>query len=338
MTEAALVSIVMPVKNASQYLRECLDSLLLQSLANWELLVVDDHSEDNSFFILQEYALLDSRIKVLQLEKNKNGIIPALQLAYSNSSGAYVTRMDADDLMSDDKLSLMSSRLRAKGKGFVAIGWVSYFSGEGVGEGYKKYASWLNELTGNESNFSEIYKECVVPSPCWMMERSDFELIGGFESDLYPEDYDLCFRMRKHTLKITGIKEVLHYWRDHTSRASRNDPNYKDNRFLTLKMSYFLNEDLKRDANLILWGAGKKGKEIAKVLLKKSAPFIWMSNNPKKIGHNIYGVFLQSDDDIDSYSNLQVIIAIAKPDERRDTIATMESMGLVLGADYFPYC
>ena len=334
----SLVSIVMPVKNAGPYLRQCLDSIVRQTHEYWELLAVDDYSTDDSFLILKEYAKADTRIRVFQLEKSQHGIIPALQLAYVNSNGAYITRMDADDHMSENKLAIMSSKLESKGTGFVAVGWVSYFSEKGVGEGYQNYAGWLNEMTAAEANFSEIYKECVIPSPCWMMGRSDFEMIGAFENDLYPEDYDLCFRMRKHKLSIIGIKEVLHYWRDHESRASRNDPNYKDNRFLSLKMSYFLNEDLQEEATLILWGAGKKGKEIAKVLIEKFIPFLWFTNNPNKIGKDIYGVILGSDEDIHKYVNIQVIIAISKPNERTFAIATMESLGLQSGVEYFPFC
>jgi len=328
----------MPVKNAGPYLGECLDSILAQDYTDWELIAVDDHSSDDSYSILNEYAQDDKRIHVFQLNKVQKGIIPALQWAYENCSGEYITRMDADDLMSVSKLSLMVSNLNRQGYGNVAVGLVSYFSNDGVGEGYRRYAEWLNDLTSASSNFNEIYKECVIPSPCWMMARGDFDAIGGFQNDTYPEDYDLCFRMRKHQLNIIGIKDVLHHWRDHSNRASRNDPNYKDNRFLELKMSYFLTEDLNPKRKLILWGAGRKGKEIAKKLVDNAISFIWFTNNPKKIGHNIYGIVLRSDEDITDVSAPQVICAIAMPDERRKAINKIESLGLQLEVDYFAFC
>ena len=84
------VSILVPFKNTSNYLSACIDSILLQSYTNWELVIVDDHSTDQSFKIAENYAKKDPRIKLL---KNKGtGIISALQTAYKNSVGKFITR------------------------------------------------------------------------------------------------------------------------------------------------------------------------------------------------------------------------------------------------------
>ena len=120
------VSIVMPVKNAMPFFKECLDSVLMQTYSNWELLVVNDGSTDDSLAILFEYEQKDNRIKVYS--NNGVGIIDALRLAYANSSGELVTRMDADDIMSEDKLQIMSDNLLSAGKGNLAVGLVKYFA------------------------------------------------------------------------------------------------------------------------------------------------------------------------------------------------------------------
>ena len=92
-----LVSVIVPFKNTADYLEDCLESILKQTLTNWELLIVDDGSTDESQKLVQKYANKDSRI---QLFKNDgNGIIEALRTAYRHAKGTYVTRMDSDDIM-----------------------------------------------------------------------------------------------------------------------------------------------------------------------------------------------------------------------------------------------
>ena len=331
-----LVSIVITAKNAGQYVHACLESILHQTYQNWECIITDDHSDDDTSAIINRLALKDGRF--ICLSNDGNGIIDGLRCSYRHSRGQLITRMDADDIMVPTKLELMVSALTEVGEGHLAVGEVAYFSEDGVGGGYKKYAFWLNSLTRSAANFSEIYKECVIPSPCWMVYRHDFKRSGGFNSDVYPEDYDLCFRYRQSGLKIKPIPKVIHRWRDHETRASRNDPHYKDNRFLQLKCDWFLKEDYNRNKNLVLYGAGKKGKWIAKFLVSKKIPFTWITNNEKKIGRDIYGVCLTSETAIDSLRNVQMIIAVAKPTEQEEIVRDLETLGHLKGIDYFLFC
>ncbi len=307
-----MISILLPVFNAAPFLGECLDSTLAQTYTDWELIAINDFSTDESPAILQSYANQDHRIQVLQNEEK--GIIPALKLALQSSSGSYITRMDADDKMATHKLEALQCLLKQCGEGYVATGLVNYFSEQPLGNGYKKYEKWLNQLTTKASNFSEIYKECVIPSPCWMLSKNDLRRIGGFDLDIYPEDYDLCFRMYEMSLKVATEKSVLHYWRDHSNRASRNDPHYSDNSFLDLKLSYFLKLDYNKKQTLVLWGAGKKGKQIAKYLVKQSINFQWVCDTPTKWGHQIHGVVLENYEPISDINRPQVIVAVASPD------------------------
>ncbi|MEP3383758.1 MAG: glycosyltransferase family 2 protein, partial [Flavobacteriaceae bacterium] len=165
---------------------ECLDSILEQTYKNWEVLAVNDHSQDESVAILTSYTKKDSRIKVFK--NDGEGIIPALRIAYAQSAGNFITRMDSDDIMKPNRLQIMVDSLMDKGEGHLAVGQVRYFSDRGISNGYDRYEKWLNQLTLNGNNYSEIYKECVVPSPCWMAWKRDFEACGAFEPNRYPED------------------------------------------------------------------------------------------------------------------------------------------------------
>lgn len=317
MPDLPIISILMPVFNAQHFLKDCLDSILEQRAMNWELVAVNDYSTDKSEEILQQYAALDSRIKVMR--NQSKGIIPALRLAYNHSSGEHITRMDADDKMTPEKLAQLQNTLLQMGPGHISTGLVKYFSdAEELGAGYQAYADWLNKLAIQQNHYSAIYKECVIPSPCWMVHRTDLDRCGAFEPETYPEDYDLCFRFYQHHIQPITVPTVLHYWRDHTGRTSRNDPKYADQHFFPLKLKYFLQLDYKPQQPLVLWGAGKKGKKLAQLLQEANITFFWVCNNEAKWGHHIYGIEMRPIAEVKTLQNPQIIITVAGPSDQID--------------------
>jgi len=330
------ISIIMPVKNTAHFLSETISSILNQTEKNWELIAVNDHSTDNSKDVLTSFAQNDKRIKVI--DNKGNGIIDALQLGYVFSNGNFITRMDSDDIMSPNKLETQKNQLLQFGKNHIALGLVKYFSNAPLGDGYKKYETWLNKLTNKGLNFSDIYKECVIASPCWMVFREDFDKCGGFNSSIYPEDYDLTFRFYKNKLICIPSQEILHYWRDYPERTSRNDVHYADSSFINIKLNHFLTIDYNNTKKLIIWGAGKKGKKIAQQLIEKKIPFDWICDNPKKIGKHIYNQLMLDYKTVDDYINYQSIITVANSDFQKDIKKFLGKMNLLQGRDFFFFC
>jgi len=327
----------MPVKNTKNFLRECLDSILKQTLTNWELIAVNDHSTDNTLKILEEYALKDNRISVYT--NQGNGIIKALRLAYEKSSGECITRMDADDIMDKNKLATLQQNLMKRGRGNIAVGLVKYFSENNhLGEGFKRYEDWLNELTRTGTNFNAIYKECVIPSPCWMVYKQDLNQCEAFQPNKYPEDYDLAFRFYQNKLQTIPCDTVLHYWRDYAARTSRNDINYADNTFLEIKLDYFLKLEHDATKNLVIWGAGTKGKTVAKRLLKENISFNWICDNPKKIGKDIYGQKLLAFTTLEELENTQSIITVANVNAQQEIKRYFQKRNSLPLVDYFFFC
>jgi len=334
--KSPLISILMPVKNTSPFLKECIDSIINQTEKNWELIAIDDHSTDDSLSILKEYSKKDIRINIFS---NKNtGIIEALRLAYSKSKGACITRMDSDDIMTANKLSVLKTNLQKKGRGHVAVGLVSYFSEKPLGAGFKKYETWLNELTKKGRNFDEIYKECSIPSPCWMVFREDLEKCDAFNPSHYPEDYDLAFRFYLHGLEVIPCHKVLHRWRDYSTRTSRTHIHYADNTFLAIKAHYFLKLEYDKNKNLVIWGAGDKGKTMAKKLIAKGIDFYWICDNPKKIGKHIYHQKMQPFTALENIKNSQSIITVANLKAQKEIRAYFNKMGYNSRSDYFFFC
>lgn len=331
-----LISILTPFKNTSQFITECLNSIINQSYGNWELLIIDDHSTDDSFEKVEQYAKKDSRIK---LYKNPGeGIIEALRFAFNKCIGEFITRMDSDDVMHPEKLQFMLNDLQKHGKNHVALGLVNYFSDEGISDGYSRYETWLNELTIQGTNYTEIYKECVIASPCWLVHRDDLIACDAFNPDRYPEDYDLTFRFYKHQLKCIPSQHLLHYWRDYQTRTSRTHEHYAQNYFLDIKLHYFLELDYDSTRILTVWGAGTKGKTIAKKLKKKKISFIWICDNPKKLGKKIYGIELLNFKYLKQLQNPQSIITVANEKAQQQIRAYFEFQNMHSMIDYFFFC
>jgi len=308
MDNSPILSIIMPVKNAMPYLKECLSSILDQTFKHWELIAINDGSIDASGFTLTQFAKQDNRIRVIT--NHGHGIVDALRTGFDCSRGKFITRMDADDIMPVKKLELfMDSIPTNTEEPFVITGHVKYMaSNKALGEGYIKYAEWLNALNEHSSHWEEIYKECVIASPNWLCSKKHLECIGGIENNCYPEDYELCFRWYKHHFKVIPIKQITHIWRDHSNRTSRSSAHYSDNRFIALKAKMLIELESTKHTELVLWGAGKKGKLMAQTLQKMFSNFTWVCNNPNKIGKIIYNVQLIDSQEFQFNKNHLVVV------------------------------
>ncbi|HET8737235.1 MAG TPA: glycosyltransferase [Pricia sp.] len=336
MENPPLISILLPFKNTERFLLDCLGSIRAQSHSNWEVWAVNDNSTDDSAHLIKSFSAKDMRIRVL--DNHGSGIINALRTAYSASNGQLITRMDSDDIMAPTKLQIMVDALKSNGKGHLAIGQVKYFSDRGISDGYARYEKWLNKLTEKGANYSEIYKECVIPSPCWMAYREDLDACGAFGPNRYPEDYDLAFRFYDTGLTCIPCNQVLHYWRDYDSRTSRTSEHYAQNYFLDIKLHYFLKLDHDPDRPLVVWGAGNKGKQIAKGLQKRNIPFYWLCDNPKKIGRKIYGNDMLHYRMLEKLKKPQSIITVANEEAQLTIRNYFANLGQAARSDYFFFC
>jgi Glycosyl transferase family 2. len=244
--------------------------------------------------------------------------------------------MDSDDKMPADKLEALVKEWLKYGKGTVIAGGTKHFVDQGeVGDGFLRYEKWLNQVARTSTHYQEIYKECVIPSHCWLIHKEDFDAVDAFTPLIYPEDYDLCFRMYKHKLNIVGIDKVLHFWRDRSNRISRTWDEYKDNRYFDLKLRFFFQIDRDKSRPLVLWGAGRNGKDMAKLIKNYEDSFNWVCDNQRKIGKDIYGIKMKHFEDIKKLKNPQIIIVVASPDGKQEIKEQLVVLGKKAVQDYW---
>jgi glycosyltransferase involved in cell wall biosynthesis len=159
-----LISIVMPVYNAGSFLRESLDSVLSQTYKDWELICVDDGSTDNSLYILQEYSLVDSRIKVFKNKKNL-GVSATTNFAIKKCSGQYLARMDADDVMVSDRLEKQITFLKRNPKVIVLGGQCELINEKGEKIGQKLFPLTHKEI------YQMMYEAMPVQQPTMIVKK-----------------------------------------------------------------------------------------------------------------------------------------------------------------------
>lgn len=299
----SLVSIVLPAKNASRFLDETIETILKQTFENWELIAVDDHSEDETLQQLIKWSQVDQRIQVF--ENQDNGIIPALQLGLANVKGKLITRMDADDLMHERRLELMYNELIHSDVKTIITGMIRYFSDGPISEGYLKYESWLNQINQNSAQWVNVYRECVVASPNWMMYTESLKSIGGFNNLVYPEDYHLTLLWYQNEFQIKCLSDVTLLWREHPNRTSRTSENYDQKHFFDLKIKAFLEYEWNEET-IIIWGENNKQKLTTSILKSFDIPF------------EILG--LEEYQKIEAFQDSQLLVAVFPEEEQRESL------------------
>lgn len=207
-----LVSVLMPVRNGQAFLREAADSILSQSLRDFEFVVVDDGSTDATPAILADLAAADRR--VVPLRTGGTGIVPALNLGLSRSTGAFVARMDADDVALPSRLATQADIL-TRTRGLVALG-----SAATAIDAKGRTLEEIRVPTQPADVRAALARSNPVLHPTVMMRRHTAVEAGGYRAALtYAEDYDLWLRLARRGA-IANLAAPLTRLRRHGGQIS----------------------------------------------------------------------------------------------------------------------
>ena len=222
-----LVSVVMPVYNRENYVADAIESVLGQTFADFEFIIVDDASTDGSLEILKRYAAKDSRIRLLQHRRNL-GTACARNTGIHESTGAYVTSMDSDDVSLPRRLEKQVELLNEQ----PSIGGVGVDGNQVTAD--LKFLQAYNCAT----NSSFIALNMLISGPTLikatvMTRREYIDESKGFRPELKSgEDYEFYLRMVWMLgIRYTNISEVLYLYRVHGANSGddpRNVPSYEE--------------------------------------------------------------------------------------------------------------
>lgn len=211
MTEG-LVSVIMPTYNCAKFISETLDSIQAQTYENWEVIIVDDCSKDNTKEIVDAYIEKDPRIKYFCLEVN-SGAAVARTKAMELAEGEYMAFCDSDDLWMPDKLERQLAFMKENGYAFTCTAY------EQVNEETKP----LNRVikTKKKTNYNRLLLDCPVGNSSVMYSVKQ---MGKFEVPNIRKRNDdaLWLQMLKKEEYIYGMPDVLMRYRIRSNSISSN--------------------------------------------------------------------------------------------------------------------
>lgn len=203
MNERPMISVIMPAYNAASYIEEAIRSVQSQTLSDWELLVIDDCSTDDTCAVVERLAQQDSRIILIKNETNK-GAAGVRNQGFELCRGEFVALLDSDDVWLPEKLSLQLDKLQKSGAHFC---YTSYGVMDAEGNPAKK-----DYTVPEETDFEKLLKENVIGCSTVLMRREICEKYR-FNTDFFHEDYLLWLQLLHDGYTAAGCSEVLTKWR-----------------------------------------------------------------------------------------------------------------------------
>lgn len=202
-TTKPLVSVITPAYNAERFIGETIESVIKQTYKNWEMIIVDDQSTDNTIEIVKSYADRDSRIKFIQLEKNSGSAI-ARNTAMDYARGRYLAFLDSDDLWMENKLERQVAFMQENDIAFSFTKYVRMTEDGKITNAISK----APERVG----YSQLMKHCVIGCLTVMLDR---EKIGEerMVNIRTRQDYVFWLTLTKKGFIAYGLPEVLAKYR-----------------------------------------------------------------------------------------------------------------------------
>jgi glycosyltransferase involved in cell wall biosynthesis len=203
------ISVIMPCYNAAAFVEEAVNSVMNQTYADFELLVVDDGSTDGSIDILQQLAARHSPHLNLILQHHL-GPYPARNIGLKQAHGGLVAFLDADDYWSPDTLEKLAAALDVNTADIAYCGW------QNVGEGSPGKEPYLPPDYGQIDTAAEFLRSCPWPIHAALVRREVIDAVNGFSERCFSAmDYDLWLRLYAHTQRLVRVPEVLAFYRWH---------------------------------------------------------------------------------------------------------------------------
>lgn len=229
MSSNRLISVIIPAYNSAPYISEAIDSVLGQSYSDYEIIVIDDASTDNTGEVLNKYSD-NPKVSVIRLDVC-SGVAAARNAGLGMARGDIVALLDADDIWLPEKLNKQYQALKEEPE----AGW-AYCNGAVVDQNIKKMYFFTERWnhTGGMIYEDILLKSLCVPVSSVIIKREVFDHCGLFDPDLKTvEDLDLFLRIaRKY--KCVYLKEPLFNYRVHNDNLSRKEDRMEAGRLKVL--------------------------------------------------------------------------------------------------------
>lgn len=330
------VSVLIAARDAAATLPRSLRSVMRQTHADWECVVVDDGSQDATPELLQQAVRADGRIRAIA--QAAEGVVAARNRGLAECRAPVVALLDADDLMHPRRLELQLSALTAAPHLDGVGSHVRYRPRTDVGDGMVAYEAWLNSMRSAEDLLRDRYIEMPIGHPTLTLCRAALTAVGGWRDCGWPEDWDLLLRLMRspdNTPRIGVVPQQLLAWRIRADSMSRNAETYSQASFTRCRAA-FLAEDYLRDAEeYALLGYGGTGRGLRRALTdhgKRLSTVIEV--HPGRVGQTIHGAPVVPPDSLRDLRPAKLIVSVAGDEARARVRALLAEMNYREGRDY----
>lgn len=248
MNDNPLISIIMPAYNAEKTISESIESVLKQTYQNWELLVVNDGSKDNTSSVVKLFN--NARIKLI--EQVNGGVANARNNGIRQAQGEYIAFLDSDDLWLDEKLERQITFYQHNSEfGLVYTDKKCFY--ERIEDAfYCKYKEPINI----DDDYLRLLTHDYIATLTVMTKKEVLDKIGTFDTELFgTEDWDLWIRIAKD-YKIGYIVQDLAYYREHSAGISKNRERHLKEEWKVIEKHVLSNKALSKsviDNSLWVW-------------------------------------------------------------------------------------
>jgi glycosyltransferase involved in cell wall biosynthesis len=222
------VSVVMPAYNAALFIAETIASVQAQTMPDWELLVTDDGSTDQTAALVEELASADPRIRLFRQKNGRQG--KARNLALKHATAPWIAFLDADDLWEEDKLECQLNVVNEHTK--VDLVYTSGISFTRSKEHVVRETIVDDGIRDTKQQFYKILQGYSLPVLSVMVKKTFLDKVGVFDEDLAiqnAEDYQLWLRLADANCAMYGLNRNLFCYRIHPNQTTFGDGyNFKE--------------------------------------------------------------------------------------------------------------
>ena len=255
MNSTPALSVLLPVRNAAAWLPAALGSLWRQSERDFEVIAVDDGSQDGSAEILTRAARRESRLRVHV--RAPAGLPETLRFASEHANTGLLARQDADDVSHHERFARQRAFLASHPEVAVVGCRVRLFPTASVGAGMRRWNAWHDALLSHDSMHAERLIDVPMLNGAAMLRREAVLAAGGWQERGWAEDLDLWLRLFAMGARFAKLPQRLYSWRQHPSSSTRSDSRYSHDRFLALKVDALGRDFLPAGRKATLIGVGE---------------------------------------------------------------------------------
>jgi glycosyltransferase involved in cell wall biosynthesis len=256
------VSVILPYYNSEHTLKTSIESILTQTFNAFELILVDNDSEDGSYDIAADYATKDARIKLVS--ESGHSSVQALIEAISYTKGKYIAFMDAEDQSLPERLEYQRQYLEKNPDTDLVSCCVNPIEDDDINWSHFNLIKWNNRLLSNEDIAVNRFVESPLVHSTVMFRKKLIEKFGGYRESDFPADYELWLRWLHQGVKMYKLSDVLLNSKGSTYSFIDTLERYNTLAFYETKTRYlydWLKNNNRFFPEVIVWGAGRLSRE-----------------------------------------------------------------------------